>query len=197
MNARNLRPANTAAAALFIGGVLVVVFPEAVPTVLRLVMVTIAATAGLYALAVNSPPAWGSPFLRAIRRRGRREAGDVAWIRARLGGWRLRVGSAAPMPPEVLRTLRTLIVTALQRQGIDADDAAGRAAARQLLSPLSWTVLTGRPGSGLAAVPTSPPDRRRVAELVHRVLDDLDGLDPTSHSSPRGQYVLTSDIDTC
>jgi hypothetical protein len=184
VNARNLWPANTAAAALFIGGVLVVLFPEAVASVARLVVVTIAATAGLYALAVNSPPAWGSPFLRGARRRGGGSAGEVAWIRARLAGWRLRAGPAPPMPREVLRMLRPLIVTALQRQGIDANDAADRTAARQLLSPLSWAVLTGDPGGRLAGLPTHPPDRRRVAEVVHRVLDDLDRLNPSHFRAP-------------
>lgn len=185
MNARNLWPANTAAAALFIGGVLVVLFPEAVPSVVRLVIVTIAATAGLYALAVNSPPAWGSPFNGGTRRRGQRGPGDIAWIRGRLAGWRLRVGPAPPMPRDVLRMLRPLIVTALQRQGVDPEDARGREAARRLLSPLCWAVLAGRPRSGLAGLPTDLPDRRRVAELVHRVLDELDGLGQPSRALPR------------
>jgi hypothetical protein len=179
MNARNLRPANTAAAALAIGGVLIVVVPQYASSIVRLVIVSIAAMAGLYALAANSPPAWGSPFQRAVRRRGGRGSDEVAWIRARLWGWRLPVGPAAAMPMEVQRMLRPLIITALQRQGVDPDDDAGRAAARDLLSPLSWAVLTGGPPGRLRWLDwprARPPARRRVAELVHRVMDELERL---------------------
>jgi hypothetical protein len=177
MNARNLRPANTAAAALVIGGVLVVMLPQHAPSILRVVIVTIAATTGLYALAVNSPPAWGSPFQRGIRwRRGARGPGEVAWIRSRLWGWRRRVGRAPALPREVRDMLRPLVVTALQRQGVDPHDDAGRATARRLLSPLSWAVLTGESRGPLAWLQARPPNRRRVAGLVHRVLDDLDRL---------------------
>lgn len=176
MNARNLRPANTAAATLFIGGWLVLLFPEHAPSIVRLVIVTIAATAGLYALAVNSPPAWGSPFLRGARRRGGRDAGEVAWIRARLWGWRHWLGPSVAMPAEVQRMLRPLVVTALQRQGIDPDDARDRAAARTLLSPPTWAVLTGPPHGPLGRLLGLPPARGHVAALVHRVMDDLEGL---------------------
>ncbi len=63
MSERNLRPANVAAAALVIGGVLLVALPRHALSIVQLVVLTAAAATALYALAVNVPPTgWMSPF---------------------------------------------------------------------------------------------------------------------------------------
>lgn len=212
MNERTLRPANVAAAAVLIGGVLIVVLPQHGLSIVQLVVVTIAAAAALYALAI-SVPEWSAtwwrvaPFnrpsravgptrrLRAthparparlaprnggVRRpfgRGRsRGPGNLERIRSKLSGRRQPISNGPPVPPEALRLLQPLIRVALEREGLDPGDEAHRETARALLSPLTWAVLTSEPLRGPPWYRTRRRAERQVADVVHRVFDDLDRL---------------------
>jgi hypothetical protein len=178
MSGEWLRPGHVAAAALLIGGMLVAVLPQHALSIARLVVVTMAAAAALHALALNAPPRWWrSPF--AGHRRNRRRAStadDIDWIRSMLAAPRQRVRHGPSLPPETLGVLQPLIRSALERHGIDAADTRGRAAARTLLAPVSWAVLTGEPVKGGQWYRLLPPDERATARVVHGVLDDLERL---------------------
>lgn len=178
MNERTLRPANIAAAAVVIGGALIIALPHHGMNIVRLVVVTIAAAAGLYALAVNAPATWwASPFDRR-RRAGRKEhaSAELDWIRSTLSGRRQRIENGPPLPPETLRLLQPLIQVALERQGLDARDAACADSARELLSAQTLAVMTSDPLKWPPRSRTLRPDKRKTAEVVHIVLDELDRL---------------------
>lgn len=179
MNERLLAPGRIAAAAATIGGVLLVALPEHAVSVVQLVLVTVAAAAGLYALIVNVSPAWWiSPFDRAAGPKqddGRSEEIDA--IRSKLSGRRQPVENGPPVPTDVLRLLKPLIGTALEREGLDPRDERHREAARARVSPLTWAVLTSTPLAEPRWFRTRRPDERTSAEVVHRVLDDLDRLE--------------------
>jgi hypothetical protein len=190
VNVRALKPGHVAAAAVMIGGLLVVALPQHGPSIGRLVVVTIAAAAGLHALAVNTPEGsatgWlGSPFDRASRA-GRWPLGsdEIQRIRSKLSGRRQPIGNGPPLPPDALRLLQPLIRVALERAGLDPDDEAGLESVRARLSPLTWAVLTSDPMTPPDWYRTRRPDPRRVAEVAHRVLDELDDLAPSN--STRG-----------
>ena len=187
MNERTFRPANIAAAAVLIGGLISLILPQHGASILRLVIVTIAAAAGVHALAVRAPPAWWrSPFDQARNRRGRKERDEIDWIRSKLTGPRQRITRGRAVPPETLRLLQPLIESALEREGLDPTDGASVESARDLLGPLTQVVLASDPlkrGSRLRMV---RPDAAATAVVVHAVLDDLarlsDGSRPL-HSS--------------
>lgn len=172
MNERTYRPANIAAAAVVIAGLLIVLAPQHAPSIVRLALVTVAAAAGLYALAMRAPPAWWvSPFEHLRMTAGRAESDEIGWIRAKLSAPRQRMADGTPLPPETVRLLQPLIESALQREGI----APAEAAAGRLLSPRTRAVLTWQPpkrrlGLSLRA------DPRATADIVHAVLNDLERL---------------------
>lgn len=177
MNERTLRPANIAAAAVAIGGVLVAVLPQHAMSIAGLVIVAIAAAAGLYALVVNAPPAWWRSPFDVFHRAGRRtEADDIDRIRSRLSGRRQRIARDTALPPGTLRLLQPLIRIALEREGVETSDESAIAAARSLVSPLTWAVLTTEPMARPGWIGTVRPAARRTADVVNRVLDDLDRL---------------------
>lgn len=191
MNERTLRPGNIAAAAAVIGGALIMILPQHALSIIALVIVTIAAAAGLYALAVNAPPAWWrSPFDVSGRAHRPAETDEIDRIRARLSGRRQRIARDTAVPPEALRLLRPLVHVALERAGVDMDDEQSLAAARALVSPLTWAVLTTEPLERPGWIATVQPNARHAADVVHRVLDDLDrlagiGTTTQQHFDPR------------
>jgi hypothetical protein len=163
MNERTLRPAHMAAAALAVGGALIVIVPEHAMSIGRLLIVTVAAAAGLYALALTTSPTWWlSPFDGHRRRRGLHERPDeIEWIRASFGGRRQRIADDVSLPPGALRLLQPLIRVALEREP------------SRRLSPLSRAILESNPLKRPTWIRTGRPDRRETASIVHRVLDDL------------------------
>lgn len=192
MNERTLRPGNVAAAAVVIGGVLVLALPQHAMSIVRLVLVTVAAGTGLYALALNAPATWWlSPF---DRRRGAGSKGDASaeidWIRSTMSGRRQRIENGSPLPPETLRLLRPLIRVALEREGVDPGDRTHPDSGRRPLSARTWAVLNSEPLEWRPRSRTLRADRRRTAEAVHAILDELDRLGASiagdvAHS-PRG-----------
>ncbi len=83
MSERALRPGNVAAAATLIGGVLAVALPQHGMSIVQLVIVTVAVSTVVYALAVNvpttrwmSPFKWMSPFNQAAYLRSRSGRSD-------------------------------------------------------------------------------------------------------------------------
>ena len=189
MNEHPRRPGEVAAAVL-IGGVLLIALPRHAMSIVQLVIVTVSVVAGLYALAVNVPPTgwmspfkWMSPFGRATHfGRGGKESGEIESIHRKLSGWRQPIQNGPPMPSETLRLLKPLIRAALD---LEPGDDAHLASARALLSPLSWAVLTsGASGQPYYWFKMFPPNRREVAEAVHSVLDEVARL-PTGIEDPR------------
>jgi hypothetical protein len=183
VNERNLRPASVAAAALVIGGVLLLAFPGHALGIVQLVLVTAAAATGLYALAVNVPPTgwmspfkWMSPFVGAVRmERVTPASQELASIRAKLSGRRLRASGGPALPPETLRLLKPLIRSTLDLD--PAGDVVPREAAVRL-SPLTRAILACDVPTDLGWLATVRPDEHEVADAVHRVLDELDRLEP-------------------
>lgn len=194
MSPRALAPANMAAAAVLIGGVLIVARPEHVLGVAELVLVTIAAGAGLYALAAHVPPtAWMSPFKWMSPfgggpgpERRRHGSDEIDAIRSKLSDRRQRIAHGPPLPPDVLRLLRPVIADALD---IDPDDVAQVAAAGRRLSPLAWSVLASDPIPRSYWLNTLRPNEWEVAEVVHEVLDELEHL-PASTSRRRSATAI-------
>lgn len=170
MNLRMLSPANVAAAALLIGGALVVAMPRQATSVVQLVLLTIAAATVLHAVG-SIVPEWTatvwSPFDRRVRRAADTSgSAEIGRIRARMSGRRQRIADGRWLPPETLRLLQPLISVALEREGLG----------RIRPSSLTRAVLTTAPLPRSGWIRTSRPDVRQVAALVHAVLDDLDSL---------------------
>jgi hypothetical protein len=183
MNERTFRPANIAAAAVMIGGLLSLLLPQHGATILRLVIVTIAAAAGVYALAVRAPPAWWkSPFDQVSNRRRREERDEIDWIRSKLVGPRQRITRGRAVPPETLRLLQPLIESALEREGFDPADRTSIESARNLLSPLTAAVLASEPLKRGFQFRMVRPDAAATAVFVHAVLDDLERLSDGTRS---------------
>jgi hypothetical protein len=182
MNERNLRPANVAAAALVIGGVLLLALPGYALGILQLVAVTAAATTALHALASNVPPTgwmspfkWMSPFAGTpLSEPGPPDVHELEPIRARLGARRLRAVGGPPLPPDALRLLRPLIRSALD---LPPGGPVPREAALRL-SPLARSILAAELPRDPRWIDTVRPDEDAVAEVVHQVLDELERLDP-------------------
>ena len=210
MNLRMLSPGNVAAAAVLIGGALVVAMPRQATSVVQLVLLTIAAATVLHAVG-SIVPEWTatvwSPFDRRVRRAGDVPgSAEIGRIRARMSGRRQRIADGRWLPPETLRLLHPLIGVALERDGLgwgdgahEPGDAGRREAAgpgatarsgpaasatgRSRPSPLTRAVLTTAPLPRSGWIRTRRPDARQVAALVHAVLDDLDSL-----STDRGAH---------
>jgi len=183
MNERNLRPANVAAAALVIGGILLLAFPRYALGIVQLVVVTATAATALYALAVNvpqtgwmSPFKWMSPFAGTpLPEPGAPDVHELEPIRARVAARRLRAVGGPPLPPETLRLLRPLIRSALDLP--PGGPIPGEAALR--LSPLARSILAAELPDDPRWIDTVRPDEDAVAHVVHQVLDELERLDPT------------------
>lgn len=181
MNERALRPDNVAAAAVLIGGLLLIVLPQHAMSIVRVVIVTIAIATALYVLVVHVPPTgWISPFkgmspfnrMTAGRRR-RRRVGELDLIRSSLADRRQAIDGAPALPPAVLRMLQPLITSALD---LDPRDGRAMKSARARLSPLTLAVLEADPLRRASWFRTLRADPREVAKTVDQVLDDLDLL---------------------
>ena len=189
MNERNLRPANVAAAALVIGGVLLVALPRHALSIVQLVVLTAATAAALYALAANVPPTgwmspfkWMSPFVGTVRpARDELSSHETDAIRSKLAGRRIPVAGAPPMPPEALRVLKPLIRSALD---LGPDDSVRTAARNARLSPLTWSILRCETDTTLGWLGMVRPNEREVADVVHHVLDELARLDAGGRTTP-------------
>ena len=173
------RTGEIAAAVVLFGGLLLIAMPQHGSTILRVVLVALAAVAALWATGALLPEAgvsgwWRSPFGSPDTGASARPSGEIARIRAGLSGRRRRIPNGRPLPPDTIRMLQPLIAVALDRAGLDADEETHRPAIRRALSPLAWSVLT----SDLWYVPrwyeTRRPDTHRVADIVRRVLDELE-----------------------
>ena len=169
MSEQTLRPESVATAAVVIGGALIAVLPQHAMSIVRLVILTAAAAAGLYALGVNAPATWWkSPFDRRSRRA--RGPDEFESIRSGLSGWRRRIPDGPALPPDVVRMLRLLIAAAVEQ----ADGRGRDAAAHVHLSPVTRSILA----SGSLVRPRwfrmVPPDGPAVAAAVDAVLDDIE-----------------------
>lgn len=187
MTERVLRLANVAAAALVIAGAAALLLPRHGPTIARVLVVGVAAAAALHALVASSPPTWWpSPFDREMADDGGQEGSDeLAWIRGRMAGRRQRIEHGPPVPPDTLRLLKPLVEVALEREGLDSTDEAHLRSARDLLSPLVWSILTTEPLARPRWFRTVRPDEREVAGVVQAVLDELETLaEGTAASHP-------------
>lgn len=181
MNESVFRPANVAAGAVVIGGVLLVALPRYAVSIVQVVIVTVAAAWGLYVLAVHvpstgwmSPFKWMSPFGRGVPPRdGADGADELESIRSRLSGRRQPIEGGPALPPETLGLLQPLIREAL---ALSSDDEAPAEVDREKVSPLTWAALTSDPMKDVHWLNSLPPDHRQVAEVVRRVLDDVERL---------------------
>lgn len=177
MNERTLRPSSLAAAAALIGGVLLIALPQHAMSVVRLVIVTIAAGSAMYVLALHvpttgwiSPFKWMSPFSRRSgegRRHGR--VGELDVLRASLAGRRQPVEGGPPLPPGTLRTLQPMIALAL-----DLDARLLRRAALEADAHPDASAEQGRPDEPRERLPPAPRplgsrDRRTLAAARDRV----------------------------
>lgn len=181
MNEHFIRPRNVAAAAVVIGGVLIIALPQYTLSIVQIVIVAGSVVAGIYALEVNvpttgwiSPFKWMSPFSRGAHP-GKKSAtpDEIRSILSKLTGWRQTLEHGPPMPPEALNLLRPLIRAGLD---LDAENETDLAAARSVLSPLTWAVLTSDQSRQPYWFQMLPPNKREVAEAVHHILDELERL---------------------
>ena len=174
MSRGGLEPRRLAAATLALGGFLVALYPGHSARLLRIVIV--AAAAGAALLVVHNRAArawWTSPFTVGRRNRlSRRRSPELDAIAAKFGGRRQPVLPDAALPAETIRLLRPLAAAALERsrRGTTGADVSALTRALPDLEPQVWPRW----------FQTRSPDPRRVSELVHLVLDDLDRLDARS-----------------
>lgn len=173
MSERLLRPLHVATAAVVLGGLLLVLFPQGAPTILRLVLVAGACAAALHALTAHGPPTWWrSPFDRQPVPGRQRTSDHAAWIRTALGRRRQRIARGIAVPPDVIRLVQPLL-----RAELDRHAGSGRGIDTvTLLSPESQALLTARPLPRPTWLRTLRPDRRRSARIVDTVLDDVERL---------------------
>ena len=172
-----LRPLRIAAAAVALGGILVVLNPDRLPTVAQVVLLTLAAAAVLRAPLVTVPVVWwNSPFDRKGRDEAERGPDELAAIRSRLSGRRQRVPHGPPLPPDVVRLLRGMIRRALDREGLDLETEEGLIDARLRVSPRAWGILTCPVLSRTSRFRTRRPDASSVARAVHTVLDEVEEI---------------------
>lgn len=181
-------PIRFAAAAATLGGALIVFLPEHAPGIVQLVLVSVAAGAGLHALSSHvpqtgwlSPFKWLSPFADPARPTRRRHGSDeMHSIRSRLAGRRQTVPGCAPLPPDAIRLLQPVIAGAL---GVDPSNRRQMTRARDRLSTSTWSILTAEPLARPYWFRTLRPNQWEAAEVVHDVLDELERL-PTDARLP-------------
>jgi hypothetical protein len=177
MSPEVLRPLRVAAAALTLGGILVVLNPDRLPSVAQVVLLTLAAAAVLRVPLVAVPVVWWtSPFDRKGDGEGDRGPDELEAIRTRLAGRRQRVPQGPALPPDVVRLLRGMIRRALEREGLDLETEVGLLEARTRVSPRAWGILTCPVLSRTSRFRTRRPDPSRVARAVQAVLDEVEEL---------------------
>lgn len=171
----------TAAAVVLFGGLLLIAMPQHAGTIVRVLLVALSAVAALWAITRVMPEAgvsgwWRSPFDPPGSRRPAEPRGAVERVRASLATRRQQIPGARPLPAETIRMVQPLIAVALERRGLDPDDAAHRPAIQRALSPLALGVLTSDPRYLPRWYETRRPDARRTADAVRRILDELESL---------------------
>lgn len=177
MSVHAVRPSSVVAAAAVIGGALTAILPRHGLTIVALVIVTAAASAGLFALHANAPAMWWrSPFERGLHGKRRTATRDLDWIGSELGERRQRIAFGYALPPQVVGRMQRLIETALERAGLLADVEENGAVIRSRLSPLAYAILTADTTRRPGVLRMRAPHRREVATCVHLVLDELDRL---------------------
>lgn len=176
MTEPSLRPRDTGSGALLLGGIFVVLFPQHSVSILRVLVVTLAAATGVYALLVTAPTAWWtSPFEKKRRTAVAAPASEeLNSIRSMLSGRRQVLESGAALPPQALRLLKPMIESALAREGVDLGTDAGQRCAEDTLSPTTWAILTGEPLLWPRWYQTRQPNEGRASEVVNAVLDDIE-----------------------
>jgi hypothetical protein len=173
MSSPTLRPGSVATAAVVIGGALIAMLPQHALSIVRLVVLTAAAGAGLYALRVNAPATWWtSPFDRGPRRS--RGPDEFESIRSGLSHWRLRMPEGPPLPPDAIRMLRPLLVAAVEQAGGTRSGAG--TTIRVHVSPITRAILANGAVGRPRWFRMVPPDRRAVAAAVNTVLDDIERI---------------------
>lgn len=180
MKDRLLRAGSMAAAAVAIGGALILIMPQHAGNIAGLVIITGGVAVALYALAANIPEwteaGWlASPFNRQGASDEPRVFEEADRIRRRLTGRRQRVEGAPALTPESIRLLQSLIRATLDREGLDPTD-------HDRLTPLTRAVLVAKPIERRSWLATRRPAPERVADVVHRILDDLNSPE---HGVPR------------
>lgn len=192
MTDRTLRPGTIAAAAVAIGGILIMAMPQHSLSIVRLVIVTSAAAAGLFALRISVPRTWWtSPFdgrVPQVEERARSD--DIDRVRSMLAGRRQPIENGPPLPAAAIRLLKPLIGVSIERKGLDPSDQDQLESARGLVSPLTWAVFTSDPLLWPRWYQTRWPNEQEVADVAHKVLDDLDrmaggGWAPEPHTRNR------------
>ncbi len=177
------RAGETAAAVALFGGLLLIALPQHTASIVRMLLVALAAVAALWALSRLVPEAgvggwWRSPFEHPSEGRTLRPSGELARIRSMMAGRRQRLAPGTALPPDIIRMLRPLVIAALERRGHDPTDPAGRPAIRRLLSRPAWSVLDADPRYLPRWHETRRGDTRRVADVVRQILDELERLGP-------------------
>jgi hypothetical protein len=175
-------PGRTLAAAATVGGALVLVFPAYAVTVLQLLLVALAFLFAFEAIAQVVPEwtgrgGWRSPFTGTGREiPHRRVSGGADRIEAVLAERRQPVPGGPWVPSGLLHLIQPRILSALARSGVDPSRPGAAAAARRRVSPETWALLAAEPLRRPSRYVTRRPSPRRVAEVVLRVLGDLDRL---------------------
>lgn len=181
------RPGHLAAAALTLGGLLLIGVPERAPSIIRLVLVTLAAAGGLHLIMAHGSPAFLlSPFRWTVRDRDD-EGGsaDARRLRTALEGRRHRIAGGPALPAATIRILQPLIEAALDRDGAGPESPLRRAAALQRLSMPTRAILAHDATVNPPWFRTLRSDARSTARVVSAVLDDLD-LAPHFDASTSG-----------
>lgn len=175
MNDSVLRPGHVAAATLTLGGLLLLAAPGRAPGILRLILVTIAAAGGFYALLVHGGPTRRMSAFRWTLRGQAEEAAaaDAHRLRATLTGRRHRIAGGRPLPPAAIRLLQSLIEAHLVHEGAGPDEPFRRSVARADLAPLTRAILAHDATVNPPWFRTRRPDPAESARIVQAVLDDL------------------------
>lgn len=172
MSGPTLRPGSVATAAVVIGGVLITVLPQHALSIVRLVILTAAAAAGLYALGVNAPATWWkSPFDRGPRRS--RGPDEFESIRSAMAGWRQRMPEGPALPADIVRMLRPLVAAAMEHAGPRMGTSG---TLRVPVSPATRAIVASGSAGRSRWYRMVPPARREVAAAVDVVLDDIDAI---------------------
>lgn len=171
----------TAAAVMLFGGLLLIAMPRHAATIARLLLVALSTVAALWAITRVMPEGgvsgwWRSPFDPPGTRRAAGPRGAIERVRASLAARRQRVPGGRPLPAETIRMVQPLIAVALERRGLDPNDATHGPAIERTLSPLALGVLTRDPRYLPRWYETRRPDARRTADAVRRILDELESL---------------------
>jgi hypothetical protein len=137
--------------------------------------------AGLYAVRSNtssgSRDVLTSPLTRPVKQpKVPALPSDLARTYSYLSSTRIRYRHVE-LPWGTAAQLNRSIKAALERRGINMADASHRAAAKTVVSPLTWAVLMYSRSKARDEHPVSlRANGPKVARIVHAVLDDVDRL---------------------